>query len=383
MKISISLASLLLLLFSLSCREEENGSKIDLTYYDREPITDTVFAVTADAETIPVDASISSDAADDPAIWVHPGDPSLSIIYGSNKKGGISAYDLSGDEIAFGEFGRINNIDIAYDLKLEDEVIDICGGTNRSNNTLDLYRINPETGELTFILEDPVESDVNVVYGFCFYHSPVSDKNYAFLCGKDGVIEQYEIIEGGQYLELQLADHFDIGSQPEGMVADHKHGFLYIGEENECIWKVNAEPNDNNPIKLDLSSESDNENIEYDIEGLTIYYTSGDHGYLIASIQGNSTFAIYDRFYENKYIGSFSIILDIFDEVSESDGIDVMNLNLGDDFPSGIFIAQDDRNRDAGKTKPQNFKMVKWEKIANIFDPPLMIDPYFNARSLF
>lgn len=382
MKISYS-AILLLVFILISCQDDENNNQINLTYYDREPLTDTIFSVTADAETTPINASTGSDAADDPAIWIHPSDPAQSIIYGSNKKGGISAYDLSGEEIAFGEFGLINNIDVAYNLKLKVKEIDICGGTNRTNNTIDLYMIDPESGELNFILQNPVESEVYVVYGFCFYHSPISDRNYAFLCGKDGVIEQYEILEGNEKLGIQLVNSFDIGSQPEGMVADHKHGYLYIGEENECIWKVNAEPDDNTTTKIALSSESDNDNIEYDIEGLTIYYTSGNHGYLIASSQGNSTFAIYDRFFENKYIGSFSIVKDIFDGTSKTDGIDVINLNLGTEFTEGMFIAQDDRNRDNDAIKPQNFKMVKWEKIANLFEPPLMIDPYFNIRNMF
>ncbi len=381
---SLKAAIALFVMILLSCSENENvndGSS-DFVYVERTPITDTVFSVEADVETDAVEASSGSDAADDPAFWLHPDNPSLSIIYGSNKKGGIAAYNLEGEEIAYAEAGRINNVDVAYNLKLKDRVIDVCGGTNRTNNTLDIFEINPETGELMFVLQNQVVSKVNEVYGFCFYHSPHSNKNYAFLCGKDGVIEQYEIIEGNDRLDLSLVNSFDIGTQPEGLAADHKHGRLYIGEENKCIWVVNAEPDDNNPFKLELSSESDNENIDYDIEGLTIYYTSGDHGFLIASSQGNSTFAVYDRFY-NKYIGSFEIIDGSIDGNTGTDGIDVINMNLGAEFPTGIFIAQDDRNIDNGKTEPQNFKFVSWEKISNLFEPPLMTDPKFNIRSFF
>ena len=31
-------------------------------------------------------------------------------------------------------------------------------------------------------------------------------------------------------------------AQTEGMVADHELGFLYIGQENVGLWKVDAEP---------------------------------------------------------------------------------------------------------------------------------------------
>ncbi|MBP6765575.1 MAG: phytase, partial [Rubrivivax sp.] len=33
------------------------------------------------------------DAADDPAIWVHPGDPALSLVLGTNKRQGLLVYD--------------------------------------------------------------------------------------------------------------------------------------------------------------------------------------------------------------------------------------------------------------------------------------------------
>jgi 3-phytase len=39
----------------------------------------------ARVETEPVPSS--GDAADDPAIWVHPGDPARSLVLGTDKKG--------------------------------------------------------------------------------------------------------------------------------------------------------------------------------------------------------------------------------------------------------------------------------------------------------
>jgi len=373
----------ILILAFAACDKEKVTETTRFEWVEREPISDTIFEIAADAETGPVNAPPGSDAADDPAVWIHPYNPSKSILYGSDKTGGIVSYDLSGNILSFIAAGRINNIDIAYNLKLQNTTIDICGGTNRSLNAIDIYKINPESGALEFILDTTLPSKVNEVYGFCFYHSPFSGINYAILCGKDGVIEHYEIIEGNEKLSLVPVGSYDIGSQPEGLVADHKHGFLYIAEENHCIWKVNAEPGIHNITKLAYSSENNNPNIEYDLEGLAIYYTSSDHGYLLASSQGNSSFAIYDRFYENRYIGSFRITNGIVDGTSETDGIDVVNLGLGNSFPDGLFIAQDDRNDSSGSQQPQNFKLAGWNKIAGLFNPPLLSDNDFNIRSLF
>lgn len=377
------LATSIFLLLLFSCDNSSNSETPKFEYVERTPIFDSTFVVQADAETEPVEASSSSDAADDPAIWIHPSDPAKSIIYGSNKKGGIVAYNLSGNKLIYAPVGAINNIDVAYNLKLKNETIDVCGGTNRTINAIDIYKINNTTGELEYILDSATKSKVNEVYGFCFYNSPISSTNYAILCGKNGVVEHYEIEEGNEKLSLKLVSSYDIGGQPEGMVADHKHGILYIGEEDNCIWKINAEPGTHTPQKIAFTSESDNKNIEYDIEGLTIYYTSSENGYLIASSQGNNTYAIFDRHYDNKYIGSFKIGDGTLDGTTETDGIDVINLNLGGVFESGMFIAQDDKNLENGTVLPQNFKMMSWAKVANLFNPPLYIDSDFNVRSFF
>ena len=377
---------LIILIFYACDKNEKNNPETppeEFEYVEREPITDTIFSVTANIETDPVPAAPGKDAADDPAVWIHPEDLSKSIIYGTDKTNGIGAYNLSGNQIFFQQLGNINNIDIAYNLKLANATIDVCGGTNRTSNSIDLYKIDPASGNLNFILDKQTISSVNEVYGFCFYHSPATSINYAFLCGKDGVVEQYQVKEGGEKLSLQLVRSFNIDSQPEGMVADHKHGYLYIGEEDVGIWKINAEPTSTTLQKIGYTSENNNANITYDIEGLTIYYTSSNHGHLIASIQGNSSYAIYNRSFNNSYIGSFRIKDGVIDATSGTDGIDVVNLNLGSKFPHGMFLAQDEQNMDNGTLLPQNFKLLDWKKIADTFDPPLYIDTNFNVRDLF
>ena len=51
----------------------------------------------ATVETTPV--SHSGDAADDPAIWRNPIDPSRSTIIGNDKGGALEVYDISGARI--------------------------------------------------------------------------------------------------------------------------------------------------------------------------------------------------------------------------------------------------------------------------------------------
>jgi 3-phytase len=51
----------------------------------------------AGVETEPVPNM--GDAADDPAIWVHPVDPALSLVLGTDKKGGLNVFDLEGNRL--------------------------------------------------------------------------------------------------------------------------------------------------------------------------------------------------------------------------------------------------------------------------------------------
>ena len=50
------------------------------------------------------------DAADDPAIWLNQSVPGQSIILGTDKKSGVYAYSLQGEEIGYTQLGKINNI---------------------------------------------------------------------------------------------------------------------------------------------------------------------------------------------------------------------------------------------------------------------------------
>ena len=73
-------------------------------------------SVTAAGETAPVPHS--GDAADDPAIWVHPTDPSLSTIIGTDKLGGLAVYDLGGKQLFYYADSSPNNVDVRYKFPL-------------------------------------------------------------------------------------------------------------------------------------------------------------------------------------------------------------------------------------------------------------------------
>ena len=48
-------------------------------------------------ETVPV--ATTGDSMDDPAVWVHPTDPSRSLVLGNNKRAALETYDLAGNRV--------------------------------------------------------------------------------------------------------------------------------------------------------------------------------------------------------------------------------------------------------------------------------------------
>jgi 3-phytase len=314
--------------------------------------------VSATVQTDPV--RNSGDAADDPTIWVNPTDPSLSTVIGTDKKGGLAVYGLDGQEIQYLPVGRMNNVDIRADFNLGGEPTALVTAGNRTNNTLAIFRVNPSTRKLEDVSARQITT--GSVYGSCMYQSNVSGRSYYFVNSKTGAVEQWELFETSQgKVDAKRVRTFSVGSQTEGCVADDELGHLYIGEEAVGIWKYSAEPTGTS-ARTQVDTTGPGGNLAADVEGLTIARTGPGTGYLMASSQGDSTFVMYDRAGDNRFVKRFEIVsADPIDKVTGTDGIDVTTANLGPRFPHGVFVTQDDKN-----TKPtanQNYKLVPLERI--------------------
>lgn len=316
-----------------------------------------VLDVTATVETEPVNTG--GDSADDSTLWVNASDPSQSLVIGTNKKRGLAVYDLTGKEIQFLADGQLNNVDHRDDFPLAGKKVPLVTASNRSNSSIAIYKIDIETRRLENVAAAPVQTVA--AYGSCMYRSPKSGKFYYIVTSKQGMVEQYEMFEtseGG--VSAKKVRQIKVGGQSEGCVADDELGFLYVGEEDVGIWKYPAEP-DAGVDRSRVDGTGPGGHLVVDVEGLTIAYRSDGKGFLIASSQGNSTFAVYRREGANEYLKSFRIVTgDKTDAVTDTDGIHVTTANLGPLFPQGVFIAQDGAD-DKGK---QNFKLVPWQTIA-------------------
>jgi len=244
--------------------------------------------VQATVETDPV--SLEGDAADDPAIYIHPFEREKSVVIGTNKKQGLSVYDLNGRELHHYDFGLLNNVDLRSNFLLRGEKITIVAASNRSDNSLALYRYFPDTQTLADISFRKLFSRVKEIYGCCMYRTP-EGMYYVFVVGKDGVVEQWELSEANGAVDGEVVRTFDVGGQCEGMVADDDLGWLYVAEEDKGLYKYPAAA-DAEPEQTTIDLVRKNANLKNDLEGVTIYYAEKGRGYLIVSSQGNNSYAV-------------------------------------------------------------------------------------------
>jgi 3-phytase len=314
--------------------------------------------ITPTAETDPVPPG---GDADDPAIWVHPDEPLRSTIIGTDKLGGLAVYDLEGEQIQYLADGELNNVDLRDGFRLAGDSVTLVTAADSTTNRLAIYRVDPSSRELVDVAARKIELGL-AAYGSCMYVSRATGRFYAFVNSEKeggdpgGQVEQWELFEvGGGKVDARRVRSFGVGSQTEGCVADDELGDLYIGEEARGIWKYRADP-DANTDRERVDSTGPGGHLEAEVEGLALAFGPGRSGWLVASSQGDNSFAVYRRREGNEYVKSFAVNgADGIDAVEETDGIEVTSRDLGDAFPDGLLVAQDGSD-DRGRT---NFKLVR------------------------
>ncbi len=311
---------------------------------------------------------------DDPAIWIHPTDPSLSTVLGTNKSSGLYVYDLAGNQIQnVTPSAGYNNVDLRYNFPLNGTLVDLVVVSQRKpSDRLAIFVISPTTRLLSEVSGVTELTDFEP-YGLAMYHSPVDGKFYAFVSGRsDGEVRQYELLDDGAgSVNISLARTITVTSLTEGLVADDVTGLLYLAEENIGIYRYGAEPTDGTSrVTIDVVGGATG--LVADVEGLSLYYPNLDNcptsqGYLVASNQGADTYHIYERTGNNSFVHQFEIM-----DSSNTDGIDVTNANLGGVFTTGLYVVQ---NNDV------NFKLVAWQDIAGgVMPENLCIDTTWRPR---
>ncbi|GAA1683454.1 phytase [Glycomyces endophyticus] len=359
--------------------------------------------------------------ADDPAIWIDPEDPADSLVVATAKEAGLYVYDLQGRELqhvdprpAPGDDdapGRYNNVDLVSDFTLHGEKVDLAVASDRGMDNLGIFKIedgalvdvtDPDAGWI-FSESQAEINDEHTAYGLATFQN--RSGAYALVSrNAESEVALLKLKADGDHVTwdkvrtLQLPADFDLpngdswkpcddtGQDPqvEGMVVDESTGTAYLGQELVGIWKIGADlkgepelvdtavefglPGTYDP-ETDECNYGDNPGyggdvLHTDIEGLTIYSTGRGQGYLLASSQGDDSFAVYNLRGRNAYLGSFAIESGAVDSTQHSDGADVVNASLPG-YPGGLLVVQDGDNTPEGADESStNFKFVAWQDVA-------------------
>ena len=339
------------------------------------------------------------DVADDICVWVNPDGGGRSVILGCNKSDGISGglyvFQLDGSrwketqkwrkEINWFSAGKkINNVDICRGFVASKEAWDIVATANRTDRTLDLFRVRVDVHGDFSRLENVgcisigvgFASGGDAPYGLALALFD-SRRCMAFVSDKHGRVAQFELhhnagatgtnqITGRRFDDggspWQISEH---GGEIEGMVIDAQRAVIYIASEKEGIFRYQLKDGLLDP-KSKIVVDRVGLRLKADVEGLALYSRKDGTGYLLASSQGSSTFAVYRREFDgakaNQPVNHFTIGKgEGIDAVQATDGIEAICADLGDGFREGIFIAHDGEGE-------SNYKLVPWSAIQRILE---------------
>ena len=306
-------------------------------------------------------ASQRGDVIDDPAIWHHATKPELSRILATDKRNGLDVYDKTGKRLQQLPVGRLNNVDLRYNLRWQGKPHDVAVASLRNNNSLQLFAI---TADGTVKAAGQIPTAMQEIYGLCLFQ-PTAAQIYVFVNDKSGLVEQYQLHSDGQSWSGQKVRSLQVQGQPEGCVADDKRQQLFVGEEDTGIWRFDAAADA--PVTGEQIVLVDGTELVADVEGLA--FAPGDTPYLLASSQGDDSYVLYQGVAPYRQLLKFRVTTNPqlgIDGSSETDGLDLTVRSLGPGFEQGALIVQDGRNR--MPEQGQNLKYVPWQAVLDLLN---------------
>ncbi|WP_404952799.1 phytase [Streptomyces sp. 147326] len=303
--------------------------------------------------------------------------------------------------------GRFNNVDLITGLRFPGGARhDVAVVSDRGRDQLRVYRIDPRrpsaplvdvtdesAAPQVFSADQDEVNDQRTVYGLAAYTDRRSGRSFAVTSRRHATaLALAELVPDARgkvgYRTVRttsLPSTFTLPDgkawtpcgepgelpQVEGMVIDPDTGDLYAGQEDVGIWKLDADlrsparliekvrsfgvPGTWNPGTEECDAGADpgfgGRHVSADVEGLTIWRDPehpGHGGYLLASSQGDDTFAVFERERGNAYVRSFRIAAGTRpgapDGSQECDGAAVTSAPLGKKFPNGLLVVQDGAN---------------------------------------
>jgi len=291
---------------------------------------------------------------DDPAVWIHPTDPSQSLIIGTDKEsdGALYVFDLSGkvqnDKVVRG-LQRPNNVDVEYGLLLNGKPVDIAVATERQTHRLRIFSLpdmKPVDGGGLEMFVGETGPSYRDLMGIGLYKNLAGDI-YAIVGRKNGPTDgtylwQYRLSDNGHgQVKAGLVRKFGQYSgkkEIESIAVDDSLGYVYYSDEGQGVRQYFAEPGKGDQELALFATRGFTE----DHEGISIHQITDSTGYLLVSDQGADQFQVFSREgqpgkpYEHRWIKTVRV------SAHQSDGSETVSIPLNSTFRHGLFIAMSD-----------------------------------------
>lgn len=320
--------------------------------------------------TAPVQPAVITETvqydSDDPAIWVNPGDPSKSLIVGTDKSenGALYVFDLQGKiqpSLVVKGLKRPNNVDIAYGLMLNGRPTDFAVTSERLTHKLRFFSLpdmKPIDNGGIPVFEGETGNEFRDLMGIAVYTSK-DGRHYVIAGRKSGPTDgtylwQYLLSDDGTgRISATLVRKFGQYSSKkeiEAIAIDNKLGYIYYSDEQFGVRQYYADPDKGNKELAVFGTTGFAE----DHEGISIYNTSDTTGYILVSDQGANRFQLFRREGSSENPFNHKLVKVVNVAASHSDGSDVVNVQLNDTFKQGLFVAMSD---------DRTFHYYRWEDI--------------------
>jgi 3-phytase len=282
------------------------------------------------------------------------------VIFGSDKKAGLYAYGLDGKVIQSLPGGNPNNVDVRSGFMVGGKPYVLVAASDRSPARfgISLFLMDPASLQTRFW--GTIRVDLIEPYGLCL--GKRGNDFIAIIDGTDGQVRQLGISvdRNGKPVGTEQK-RYSLASQTEGCVVDDAKDVVYIGEEDRGIWRYSLNPEAG--AKATQIAQAPSTALTPDVEGLTLM-REGSKVWLIASSQGDSTFALWRVDAHPRYVGRFSVVdAGGLDSVTGTDGVDAVAGPAGR-YPNGLVVMQDDLDVSPGSSaERQNFKVVDWREV--------------------
>ena len=283
----------------------------------------------------------------DTAIWVHPGDRSRSMIFGTDQMNtnGLRSYGLDGGQIDAYNTGSARGVDVRYAVPLSTGSIDVLLLAG-AGGAIAVYAIGADqsltlkgTGTMPF-----------VPTALAGWVDPTTRRLYA-LVGEATAIHKLQFVESpsvpGTFVATDLGS-IAIANSTDGIASDEGANRLYYTLRNGTLGQATFSPFQIEP-PIDTAGPT---------AGVTLYPLT-DGGTFLLAAGATSRIAVYQRSAAWSFLGVLGLNRPGGTAaISGTIGLDVVGA-VFPEFDAGLLVAHDGLNP-AGP----NFKLYAWQEVS-------------------